>query len=612
MTKYIVLLKDINLNISVKENETLKKILQKYNICRFPCGGKGKCGKCKVIIENAPPPNKIDIEKLSEEEIKKKYRLACNTHIDRDMQVSVPYESQVSHIKTDIKNKIDIKIKPSIKAKKITYKFPSAKNPESFTSLIQNNFKNKIVFSRYIVGLLPEYITREEKEFYAILKNTGKQIEIINITEDDNIYGLAIDFGTTTIIASLIDLKNGKDIITVSNTNNQKQYGDDLISRINYSLLSKDALKELQDIAVSDINSIINKMCDSLSINRERIYDIVFSGNTVMEHIFLGISLKSLSEVPFSACFNNDIVISAKELKLNTHPNAEVYMVPNLASFVGGDLTSGIISSEIFDKTDGYYLLIDIGTNGEVILGNKNHLLCASAAAGPAFEGVNITNGMAAQNGAIEKVCIKNESELKYNVIGDSKPIGICGSAVIDLAAILLKYNIIDYTGRFHTKEEIIKQKTVPGNLKERIVYKENNTYLSIYENGSKTIYFSQKDVRELQLNKSAIFTAIKLLLNEADLHERDIKKVYIAGGFGNYIEIDNAISIGLIPNFPLSKIDFIGNSSLKGSKYILLNKKYRDVAQSLPLKCRNIELASKKEFQDYFSDNILFSPNEK
>ena len=348
--------------------------------------------------------------------------------------------------------------------------------------------------------------------------------------------GLAVDIGTTTVTTALVDLTTGKKIASFQQKNNQIKHGSDVISRISYSLKKKENLLELQNLIINNINSFIT------NIDKDSICSAVVAGNTVMEHLFLGKDTKPLSSLPFSPTFKGGIHIKAAQLGININPQADIYVLPNLAGFVGGDITAGIIETGLYNKNQGYYMLIDIGTNGEVVIGNKKHIYCASAAAGPAFEGM-----------------------------------GISGSKIIDLMAKLLKENFIDTSGKLKQPAQI-----------------------------------TQKNIRRIQLAKSAIFTAITLLMQEAKIDKEKIKEVYIAGNFGKNINISNAIKIGLIPAFPLSKIKYLGNTSLQGSQAILLNKKLITIAESLASQCQHVELANKKQFQDVFVENLFFHTNQK
>ncbi len=365
--------------------------------------------------------------------------------------------------------------------------------------------------------------------------------------------GLAVDIGTTTVTAVLVDLSTGKKTASFQARNNQRKHGSDVISRISYSLKKKANLLELQTLVIKNINDFLTQ------IDSHTIQSAVVAGNTVMEHLFLAKNTKPLASLPFSPSFKGGTYIKAAKLGININPKAEIYVLPNLAGFIGGDITAGILATGLYSKDSGYYLLIDIGTNGEVVIGNKKHIYCASAAAGPAFE-----------------------------------TMGIPGSKVIDLMATLLKEKIIDRSGKLFSCEN-------PAEMDSR--FRGNDQMCR----KDRSLPITQKNVRRIQLAKSAIFTAITLLMQEVNISKEKIKKIYIAGNFGKNINITNAINIGLIPKFPLSKIKYLGNTSLQGAQQILLNKDLIKITEALPGQCQHVELANKKQFQDVFVENLFF-----
>ncbi len=351
-------------------------------------------------------------------------------------------------------------------------------------------------------------------------------------------------------------------------------------------------------------------------IDKNNIYAVSVAGNTVMQTMFCGITTKFLGEIPFIAPFSKTMKFCASELNLTVNSNAEVIIFPVLGGFVGGDITAGLIAIDFYNKKDdGNALFIDVGTNGEIVLKSKGKMYSTAAAAGPAFEGAGIENGMRAANGAIEKILIEN-GDIIYNVIGDKKPIGICGTALIDLVAELLKCGIIDETGRIlapdECKESILQHFDNADTLLNRIRKDEKNSHVYnfiIAKNAKreKEIRLTQKDVRNLQLASGAIRAAINILMKNANIAENDIDTIYIAGGFGNYIRRSHAKRIGMIPNIENQKIHFIGNTSLIGAKTVLLCKEKLLEAEQIAQNINVIDVSLDVEFQMEFADAMIF-----
>lgn len=417
----------------------------------------------------------------------------------------------------------------------------------------------------------------------------------------NKILGLAVDIGTTTIVAKLIDLTTGDCLATQADYNPQMRYGDDVISRISYAR-TETKLAELQLVLVDSLNSMIEK----LPVDPNRIYELTVVGNTTMNHIFLGFPVTQLGQAPYRAHSLDAHEIAAKALGIAINPDANVRTVENIAGFVGSDSTAAALAVGI-DLAEHLTLLVDIGTNGELILGTKQKLYAASCAAGPALEGARIEQGSRAVKGAVEAVII-NEGDIDIDVIGDCPAASICGSGLIDAVAVLLELGVLDHTGRFIETADL-QNKVLPDVLR-RLVKKDNQpAFVIAYADGTDkpSVVLTQKDIRQLQLAKAAIRTGILLLLKKLRLSGEDIEQVFLAGAFGNYIRKSSALKIGLLPDVTVGKIHFVGNAASSGARMILINTDARELAGRLARKIEYIEIAHEPDFSDLYANSMLF-----
>jgi uncharacterized 2Fe-2S/4Fe-4S cluster protein (DUF4445 family) len=423
----------------------------------------------------------------------------------------------------------------------------------------------------------------------------------LKIAPPDKIFGIAIDIGTTTVVAKLINMANGKCLSTQAALNPQIQYGDDVITRIAYAQTDEN-LAELHKLIIDCINRLIFQLCRQTSTNPMQIYEICAVGNTTMNHIFLKFPISQLGQTPFKAFSIDAHDLPASELGLQINPAANVHTVENIAGFVGSDTIAVAIAVDI-DSANQTTLAIDIGTNGELVLGTKEKLFAASCAAGPAFEGARIKCGSRAVEGAIQAVVV-NEGDIDLDVIGNLPPRSICGSGLIDAVAVLLDLEIIDSTGRFNDRQKL--KDHLPPRIFSRIIEDNNEAAFCLYE-GQDRVVLTQRDIREVQLAKAAIRTGLKLLQKKIGIQDSDIKQVLLAGAFGNYIRPKSAIRIGLLPGLPLERIRFVGNAAASGSQMILLNSALRAEAKRLARKIRYVEIANEPEFATVFADAMSF-----
>ena len=419
-------------------------------------------------------------------------------------------------------------------------------------------------------------------------------------------YGLAFDLGTTTLVGTILHTVSGRDLAISSRMNPQAIYGDDVISRISVVKSSPEGLEKLHRQVVGAINEMIDELTERAKVKRADIHKMTVAGNSTMQHIFLKVSPESLGSLPFSLVVEEGVEIKADKLGVRIDPEGVIFIFPNIAGFVGGDTVAVILATGLF-RSKEIKLIVDIGTNGEIVLGNRKRLLAASTAAGPAFEGARISRGMRASPGAVEKVVINEGVEI--NVVGDIPPFGICGSGLIDAAAELLGAGIIDRSGKIISRSAL--QGKVPDLLLRRVVEEGTGSKFLLVEReltqDKHPLFITQKDVRELQLAKGAIAAGIKILKKELGIGDKDVAQILLAGAFGNFIRRRQAKRIGLIPDLPSERIRFIGNAASSGAKLALLSRELRKEAEIIFRETEYIELSGRPDFQEEFAQAMSF-----
>ena len=419
------------------------------------------------------------------------------------------------------------------------------------------------------------------------------------------IFGLAIDIGTTTVVVKLFDMTDGSCRATEAALNPQTQFGDDVISRIAYAE-NDGKFAELHDAIINGINALIEKLCEKAEIETSRIYEVCAVGNTTMSHILVGLPITQLGQAPYQAHSLDAHDIAGGDLGLLMNSAGRIHTVENIAGFVGADTTAVALAADI-GSAEEMTLIVDIGTNGEIILGTKDQLYAASCAAGPALEGARITCGSRAAAGAIEAVVI-NEEDIDLDVIGDCPARSICGSGLIDAVAVMLELGIIDRTGRFADPAKL--QGKLPPAITSRIVQQDGQLSFLLAGASSvseRPVFLTQQDIRQMQLAKGAIRAGIKLLQRRIGLVDADVKQILLAGAFGNYIRPQSALRIGLLPAVDIERIHSIGNAATSGAQMILLNRQYRKDAGELARKIEYIEIAHEPDFQMVFAESMGF-----
>ncbi len=613
------------------EDETFYELLINSGIrVRSLCGGKGTCGKCKILVQEGMnflnPPTKSEMQYLTQSEIRENWRLACQsrvkktkiqsakTHQPPQLRIFLPKDilGEDFKILTSGKSK-KINLNPNVKKIFVEINKPTLESPvpdierifSSLSSTRDNTgISRDVSFEIDTIRKIPLVLREDQHRISLTVYNNKKLIDCEAGNKTEDCFGIAFDIGTTTLVGYLINLHNGKIYSIASALNPQTAYGEDVISRITYAKDNPAGLEKLNSILIESLNSIIKETCTSANVSVNQIYEAVIVGNSVMHHLFLKINPTYIGLSPYVPALKSDLNLKAKDVNLEISRSGYVYVLPLIAGFVGADTMGVVISSEI-DKELELTLAIDVGTNGELIIGNKDVLFTGSCAAGSALEGAHIQHGMRAAAGAIDTLKINpSDFGVEYTTINSKKPIGICGSGIIDTVAEMLKAKLLTRSGNFN-KEFI-------GNAR---IVKEEKDIKFILVNKDDTpikrhITISQSDVRELQMAKGAFFSGTRLILNHLNrLNNSDleIKQILLAGAFGNYINKKNAKFIGMIPDIPDEKLFQIGNAAGIGAQNCLLNVDLRKKARKLQEKIQYVEIAVEKDFQKEFASAMYF-----
>lgn len=570
------------------------------------CAGRGTCGKCRVKLVDVKQHEPTEAEKkhLTTDELNRGWALSCQVEVHDDMKVEIPVQKEAHLRKTTLAGGVEeLEARPAVEKVAVRLDRPTVKDQQAdLERLLSALGKQEL-----------ELKLRELAELPAMLRDHGYAVtaticndKIISIEPDDtseHLYGIAYDIGTTTIMGSLIDLKSAEVIAVAAATNPQNMYGADVISRINHASRGKKELKQLQSRVLETANEIARDLLKQTRVARDRVYEAVAVGNTTMSHLFMGIDPTYLAPAPFIPAYRRALEVEASELGLKINPTGRVTFLPNIAGYVGSDTLGVILATDMDRRTDNC-AAIDIGTNGELVLAAKGRLMACSTAAGPAFEGAQIKQGMRAAPGAVEAVSYSN-GEITVRTIDDAPARGICGSGLIDAAAALLEAGLVEPTGRF------VNPELAPVNFKNRLKSTDKGVEFVLVpgkesEKGTE-IVLNQGDLRELQLAKGAIYAGLAILLKEAGINESELDEVLLAGAFGNYVRKESALAIGLLPNLPLEKITAVGNAAGDGSKMALASTLVRKRALELPGKIEHLELSTRPDFQDIFVEAMKF-----
>ncbi len=572
-----------------------------------PCGGKGICGKCKVrFLEGAPPPTEADRKFLSPEELSEGLRLACQARILSPAVIAIP-SNTLPFVRRILDRTLGARVKPQPCVSKKVLQLPPATvhderaDWERATKRLGRGLKPA---SLQALAQLPQALRKANFLTTAVRFDDGSLCFEAGDTSG-RLFGVAFDIGTTTLVGSLCDLLTGSQLASSVKPNPQMAFGDDVISRLTHALEGRGS--QLQETIVSALNEMLLELCRQAGVKGEEVYEIVVSGNTAMGHLLLGLDVEQLARAPYVPAVSSSVYVPAREIGLKAHPEARLYVLPVIGSFVGGDTVSLILATRIH-RSPKLRMALDLGTNGEVVIGSCDGVFACSTAAGPAFEGARISQGMRAMEGAIERVELSG-SDVRIGVIGGGKARGICGSGLVDAVATLLQAGVLDEMGSLPSPEEAKSFLPPPlaSRLREGDEGKEFVLAWPEESENAKGISLTQRDIREVQLAKGAIRTGAELLMRHLGVKPSDIEEVFIAGAFGNYLRPESALRIGLLPPLSPEKVKFVGNTSILGARLCLLSRRKRREAERIARKVHHVELAAEPSFEETFVEMMSF-----
>ncbi len=593
----------------VEENTTILEAAETLGVSiSAPCGGRGRCGRCRVIAESGcAPPTQAETDLLTGEDLRTGVRLACEAELVEDAQVIVPSDSRTigGKILSDDARE-EIALRPNVSACTVELPEPSLEDQRSDFERVADGLgvdPADLAIHRDALAQLPRAL--RENDFHVSVIQAGGMVSAIRPPDAEPCcLGAAVDIGTTTVVAYLVDLRSGETIATASELNPQARHGHDLISRIEYVQGSDRGLDDLRRLIVDLINRLLAEATTEAGVRRRDIYEVSIVGNTCMHHLFLGLDPRYLAEAPYVPVTREPVELSAEETGLAINRAGNVYCLPVIAGFVGADTVGVLLMSRMAERGHPT-LAIDIGTNGEVMLWANDRLLTTSCAAGPAFEGGEIRHGVRAAEGAIERVWLRNGS-IGYSTIGSVRPNGICGSGIFDTVAALLDSGAADSSGRLVDEDAAAG---LPGGIASRLRGEGSEREFVLVEDAGTNgeVVFTQKDLREVQLAKGAVRAAVELLCREAGIDCMQIQEVLLAGAFGNYIDRRSALRMGLLPGVETEQIRGIGNAAGAGALAALLSLDERQRAADLARNCEHIELMANPQFQMVFADSMMF-----
>ncbi len=575
-------------------------------VIETPCGGMGTCGKCLVRVTDGDCPICEQSRKvLSDDQLAAGMRLACQCKVTTPLTVEVPESSlfQVGHQILQSDTGKPVALNPGVKKRFLNLVPPSREDGRSDVERLEAAAECAVDLT--VVRDLPASLREQDFSVTAtVLRDRIIRIEAGDKT--DCLYGMAFDIGTTTLVGTLIDLVTGADMVVVSRMNPQTSFGDDVVSRIKKCRDEADGLAQLHGCIIEAVNALIADAASQAGIRPDDIMSVALSGNTAMQQILCGIDPQALGEIPFVPAFRRMLKSTCSRVGLAAHARGEVMIFPQIGGFVGGDTVAGILATDM-DRVKAPVLFVDVGTNGEIVLAHDGRLIATSVAAGPAFEGARITNGMRATTGAIEKVVFNHDVEV--NIIGDAKASGLCGTGLIDAVAALLRTGVLDETGRIVDRDELPPD--IPEALCERVVAHDGqNDFILVHADvtaNGEPLYLYQKDIRELQLANGAIRAGISILLQMEGLRPDDLHEVLLAGAFGNFIRRSSALRMGMLPAVPTERIRFVGNTASFGAKRALLSLDEAERAEQILTRVAHVDLSLRPDFQMEFGNAMLF-----
>jgi uncharacterized 2Fe-2S/4Fe-4S cluster protein (DUF4445 family) len=597
--------------IDVARGSTILEAAQKAGLnINVVCGGQGKCGKCVVYVQGGK--TEFDRQKYSQfftkDELNNGACLACETTVQGDLQVLVPESTLIQEQKILVEGREgELDLHPSVRKYFVELQPPTLTDPSpDLTRLLWGIQKNggpvaeKIYVPLEVMREIPTLLRHSDWKVTGTIALVPGGYRLVDLQENDTskrIFGAAVDLGSTTVVVYLWDLVTGRVVAVASNYNKQISCGEDILARVNFA--RKNGIIKLQALAVESINAALTSASDSAGIDREDIYEVVVAGNTVMTHMLLGIDPAYIIAEPYVPVVQRALSVAAGRIGITGNQNCGLFVFPAVSDFIGGDIIADILSCGMSEREE-ISLLIDIGTNFEIVLGNREWMFSCAGAAGPALEGGEVLFGMRANPGAIEKITIDPYTlNPTYATINNTKPRGITGSGLIDLLAGLITACVIDRTGRINTRIENKRIRT-GSHFPEFVVVWAGETDIG------KDIVITENDIKNLIMSKASIHAACVTLMKEAGVTRHDIFTLYFAGAFGNYLDKKNATIIGLIPEIELDQIKNIGNGAVTGANLALINRRERKTLDEIAKKIAYIELNAEPSFMDEYTSSTF------
>ncbi len=572
-----------------------------------PCGGHGTCGKCRVrVLAGAAAPTAGERAYFTAEELEQGCRLGCQSRITGHCTVEIQTDTTLSDCHKVLMDDVRLRGRLNPVVRKVYFKLrpPTRNRPQADLDRLRKAIGNVEISLRQLRHL-PQFLRDNDWSGTAMIaRKQLLRLERGDTTED--VYGVAFDIGTTTIVGTLMDLTSNRELAVTSELNPQITHGDDVVSRIMQIREDPGALEELQAVLVETLNGMINTLAENCRAAPHRVYDITVAGNTTMQQLLCGLDPSALGESPYCPVFTNAMRFRAGEIGLQANRDALLYVFPQIGGFVGGDTVAAALAARLVHRR-GTTLLVDIGTNGEIVLAKGDQMYAASTAAGPALEGARIRHGMRARTGAIEKVVL--DDDVDVNVIGNARPMGLCGTALIDAVAELLRRGLLNRGGRF-VADDAIPPETPPAIRARFLGEKAERRFVlaSDDETGSgQAIALWQRDVQELQLAVGAIRSGIEILLERFSMQAHELDEILLTGAFGNFIRRSNARRIGLLPQVPSERIKFIGNAASLGAKLALVSLDEQKEAEAIRRRTRFVDLSLDPMFQRRFAEAMVF-----
>ena len=576
------------------------------------CGARGRCRscRCKILSGDVSPATMQDAVQLGREEVQERFRLGCQTRPVTDCEVmAMPPKSEAGHqILTGgtVMDDAGFAIGAGVEKHVVTASPPREEHRQT-SDLAQVLAAIDVPVDRRVpIGVMrkiPGELRRQRGELTVTTFN-GRIIDVEAGDTSRDVYGMAFDIGTTSIVGTLLHLETGEELAAVGSVNPQTVYGGDLMSRIAYAQFDEKKLVALRAKVLNAINGFIKEACGEAGVSRDHVYKIVVVGNTCMHHIFLGVDVTYVGLAPYAPVVSDGIVVCAGELPLKAAPNAQICLLPIVAGFVGADTMACVLATRIYES-DELRALVDIGTNGEVVMGSRDRLMACSAPAGPALEGAQIRHGMRGAMGAVEAVGIGDD--VHCSVIGSVRAIGICGSGLIDACAKMTRAGVMDGSGRLRPRDRERLPPALAARLRTADAGAEFVLVWDADAGRSEDVTLTQGDIRQLQLAKSAIYSGIVLLQRVMEIDDADLAELMLCGGFGNYINTESAVAIRLLPKLPLDRISYVGNAAHLGAQMALLSERERTRAEELAQRIEHVALAARPDFQDIFVDGMSF-----